>query len=121
MSKKLKNIGVVALLTIVSRVLGLARDTFSAAVFGLGGIQDAFVTAFSLPNLFRRLLGEGALTAAFVPRLQEELTAHDKPGAFALLSNVASWLAVVTGTLVGIAILVLSQSRRIFVREENWY
>jgi putative peptidoglycan lipid II flippase len=120
-SSKLRNIGIVSLLTVVSRVLGLVRDTFSAAVFGLGGTQDAFVTAFSLPNLFRRLLGEGALTAAFVPKLQEELHVRKKAGAFALLSNVATWLAVVTGGLVILAMLLFSQSRRIDFENGDWH
>jgi putative peptidoglycan lipid II flippase len=120
-SKKLQNIGIVSSLTIVSRVLGLVRDTFGAAVFGLGGLQDAFVTAFSLPNLFRRLLGEGALTAAFVPKLQEALHTRAKPGAFALLNNVATWLMLVTGGLVLLAMLALSQSRRIPVEDKDWY
>ncbi|HUR58680.1 MAG TPA: murein biosynthesis integral membrane protein MurJ [Opitutaceae bacterium] len=121
MSKKLQNIGIVSLLTIVSRVLGLARDAFGAAVFGLGGLQDAFVTAFSLPNLFRRLLGEGALTAAFVPKLQEEMHARARPGAFALLSNVATWLTVVTAALVGLAMLLLSQARRFQFEDKDYY
>ena len=120
MSKKLQNIGIVSFLTIVSRVLGLARDTFSAAVFGLGAMQDAFVTAFSLPNLFRRLLGEGALTAAFVPKLQEELQARAKPGAFALLSNVASWLALVTSGLVGLAMLALTVAQNFPFEDSDW-
>jgi len=120
-SKKLQNIGIVSLLTIASRVLGLARDTFSAAVFGLGGLQDAFVTAFSLPNLFRRLLGEGALTAAFVPKLQEELAARQKPGAFALLSNITTWLAAVTFGLVALAMLALSQSQQFAFENHDWH
>jgi putative peptidoglycan lipid II flippase len=119
-SKKLQNIGIVSFLTIVSRVLGLLRDTFSAAVFGLGALQDAFVTAFSLPNLFRRLLGEGALTAAFVPKLQEELQARERPGAFALLSNVASWLAVVTGLLVAVAMLALAVVQKMPLAGGDW-
>jgi len=120
-SKKLQNIGIVSLLTIASRMLKLVRDTFSAAVFGLGGLQDAFVTAFSLPNLFRRLLGEGALTAALVPKLQEELQARQAAGAFALLSNVATWLAVVTGGLVLVAMLGLSQAYRFQFENSDWY
>ena len=67
MSKSLKNISVVATATVVSRVLGLVREIFIAAAFGTSALNSAFVSAFTLPNLFRRLLGEGALTAAFVP------------------------------------------------------
>lgn len=100
MSKNLKNIGVVAGLTVVSRVLGLVRDQLSAAIFGTSALNSAFIMAFALPNLFRRLLGEGSLTAAFVPTLQDELHENDQIGAFRLLSQVTSWLALVTGGLV---------------------
>ncbi len=121
MSKHLKNIGVVSLLTVVSRVLGLVRDQISAAVFGDGLLNSAFLTAFRLPNLFRRLLGEGALTAAFLPTLQDELHERGRPGAFALLNKVVSWLVVVTGGLVLLAMALFSQARMIPGREEKWY
>lgn len=121
MSKNLKNIGIVSLLTIVSRCLGLARDLLSAGIFGATVAMDAFVTAFSLPNLFRRLLGEGALTAAFVPALQEELHENGRTGAFALLSKVGTWLAVVTSGCVAIGMMMFSQSRLIGNHEPKWY
>jgi putative peptidoglycan lipid II flippase len=120
-SKKLRNIGVVAGLTVVSRVLGLIRDQLSAAVFGTTALASAFVTAFRLPNLFRRLLGEGSLTAALVPTLQEALQRDGLPGAFRLLSQVASWLVVVTGGIVGTAMVVASQARLWPGLEERWY
>lgn len=88
-----------------SRVLGLVRDMLVTAVFGLSGLADAFYTAFTLPNLFRRLLGEGALTAAFVPTLSDELRARERAGAFALVNTVASWLCLTTTVLVGAAML----------------
>lgn len=87
----------------VSRVLGLGRDILVSAVFGTSALASSFVTAFTLPNLFRRLLGEGALTAAFVPTLNEELSQRQLAGAFVLVSQVASWLLVVTLGLVGIS------------------
>ncbi len=121
MSKHLKNIGVVSLLTVVSRVLGLVRDQVGAAVFGDSVLNSAFLTAFRLPNLFRRLLGEGALTAAFLPTLQEELHTRGRPGAFALLNQVVSWLAVVTGGVVGVAMLLFSQSRLLTGHADKWY
>lgn len=121
MSKKLKHIGVVSLLTGVSRVLGLVRDQLAAAIFGAGLLNSAFLTAFRLPNLFRRLLGEGSLTAAFLPTLQEELHLHGKPGAFALLNKVVSWLAVITGAVVVAAMVLFSQSRRLAGQDDKWY
>ena len=63
-------------LTVVSRVTGFLRDVSIAALLGAGPIADAFFVAFKLPNFFRRLTGEGALTVAFVPlfagRLEQE-------------------------------------------------
>jgi putative peptidoglycan lipid II flippase len=121
LSKNLKNIGVISALTVVSRVLGVMRDSLSSAVFGTSWLYSAFVTAFNLPNLFRRLLGEGALTAALVPTLQEELHHRGRPGAFQLLSQVFSWLLVVTGALVGLAMLLFSHSRYLSGHQEKWY
>jgi putative peptidoglycan lipid II flippase len=108
-SKSLKNISVVASATMVSRVLGLVREMLTAAVFGTSALASAYATAFQLPNLFRRLLAEGGMTAAFVPTLNEELEQRQRPGAFRLVNQVSSWLLVVTGVLVVLAMVVLSQ------------
>ncbi|HEX4150324.1 MAG TPA: lipid II flippase MurJ, partial [Pirellulales bacterium] len=71
----LRGLTITSLGTLASRVLGLARDMATAAVLGLSGdgVMDAFVLAFRVPNLFRRLFGEGALAASFLPVLTEEL------------------------------------------------
>jgi len=109
-SKHLKNISVVATATVVSRVLGLGREILTAAVFGTSALSSAYVSAFTLPNLFRRLLGEGALTAAFVPTMSHELEHNQRAGAFTLISKVASWLLVVTTTVVVSAMLVMANA-----------
>lgn len=121
MSKQLKNIGIVAGLTVVSRVLGLLRDQLNAAIFGAGLLNSAFVTAFRLPNLFRRLLGEGSLVAAFVPTLQQEMHKEGREAAFRLVNQVASWLLLVCGVLVGLGMLVCAQSRLLPGYEDRWY
>jgi putative peptidoglycan lipid II flippase len=108
-SKNLKNIGVVASLTMVSRVLGLVRDSLTAAIFGTSALASAFFTAFQLPNLFRRLLGEGALTAAFVPTLNDELEKRKRDGAFSLVNEVSTWLLLASVIVVATAMLALSQ------------
>lgn len=108
MSKSFKNISIVATTTVLSRCLGLGRDMLVTAVFGTSALSSAFVTAFSLPNLFRRLLGEGALTAAFVPTLNDEIERREHAGAFALVSKVTSWLTLVTLVVVGLAMLALA-------------
>ena len=60
-------------LTMISRVLGFARDILIAAALGTGVVADAFFVAFRFPNLFRRLFGEGAFNAAFVPLYAKRL------------------------------------------------
>jgi len=57
--------------TFLSRILGLVRDVLCASVFGAGGVWDAFVVAFRVPNLFRRMFGEGSLSLAFIPVMAE--------------------------------------------------
>ncbi len=110
MSKSLKNISIVATATVISRVLGLVREIVIAAYFGTSALNSAFVSAFTLPNLFRRLLGEGALTAAFVPTMSEELERSRREGAFALLSKVSSRLAILTAVIVALGMLLFANA-----------
>ena len=65
----LKAASTVSLLTLASRITGLVRDQLIAASFGAGAATDAFNVAFRIPNLLRRLFGEGAFSQAFVPIL----------------------------------------------------
>ena len=90
---------VVAGLTVVSRMLGLVRDM---AIFALGATTatDVFWTAFSVPNLFRRLFGEGALSAAFVPVFTEVSRTDGWERARLVLANVMGWLAVILAGLL---------------------
>ncbi|MBI1943580.1 MAG: murein biosynthesis integral membrane protein MurJ [Betaproteobacteria bacterium] len=67
----LRALATVSSLTLLSRILGYARDFFIARVFGAGLATDAFFVAFRIPNLLRRLFGEGAFSQAFVPILSE--------------------------------------------------
>jgi len=69
----LKNTAVVAVLTALSRVLGLVREMLQSRLIGAGVEQSAFAVAFAIPNMARRMFGEGALTAAFVPVFRGEL------------------------------------------------
>src|SRR5262245_43230734 len=62
-----RDAGAVSGPTLASRVLGLLRDSVLASVLGAGTTMDIYATAFMIPNLFRRLVGEGALSVAFVP------------------------------------------------------
>jgi len=72
----LKSAGKVGILTFVSRVFGYGRDVTLAIILGAGFSMDAFAIAFRLANLLRRLFGEGAMTAAFVPAFAEYRSEH---------------------------------------------
>lgn len=119
-SKSFKNISLVAAVTMGSRVLGLVRDMLVLAVFGASALASAFYTAFTLPNMFRRMLGEGALTAAFVPIMNEELRKQERAGAFRLVNQVSSWLLLVSGALVVVAMILLAQVGGMLEHAGDW-
>jgi putative peptidoglycan lipid II flippase len=84
--------------TLLSRVLGFARDVAIAAMLGAGPVAQAFLIAFSLPNMFRRFFAEGAFNMAFVPMFSKKLQVGDDPQGFAAdaLSGLAGLLIVFT-------------------------
>ncbi|MBN8929075.1 MAG: murein biosynthesis integral membrane protein MurJ [Rhodospirillales bacterium 69-11] len=96
----LKSVMTVGGWTMASRILGFVRDMLMAALIGTGPVADAFFVANKLPNLFRRLFGEGAFNAAFVPEFAGLLTAEGPAAArqFAqeAMAVMAFWLGALT-------------------------
>lgn len=92
---------VTSLGTLASRLLGMVRDMATASLLGLtfGGVMDAFVVAYRIPNLFRRLFGEGALAASYLPVLSAQLE-KDKKRAWQIASVTLTWLTVLLAGLV---------------------
>ncbi len=86
--------------TMISRVLGFLRDMLIGYLAGAGPVADAFFVALRVPNLFRRLFGEGAFNAAFVPEfsgvLATEGTAHARQFAQETIAVMAFWLLILT-------------------------
>ena len=107
MWQKFKNIGVVSLFTVGSRVLGLIRDILIFASLGAGIWNSAFILAFTLPNLFRRLLGEGALTSALVPVFSDVLQREGRASAFHFFNQIFLRLCAVLLLTVGGGIGIL--------------
>jgi putative peptidoglycan lipid II flippase len=83
----------VSLLTLASRVTGLARDLLMASMFGASALTDAFNVAFRIPNLFRRLFAEGAFAQAFVPVLATTKAKEGEEVTHRLIAAVATVLA----------------------------
>ena len=95
--------------TMVSRILGFCRDVLIAAYLGAGPMADAFFVALKLPNLFRRLFGEGAFNAAFVPAFAAALTRQGPAVARQLAERLASLMALWLSLLCGLGIFFMPQ------------
>jgi len=103
--KMVKAAGIVGGATVVSRILGLARDAVMAAIFGATPAADAFFVAFRIPNLMRQLFGEGALASSFVPVYTDILEKEGRSKAADFASNLFSLVVLVLVILTGLGVL----------------
>ena len=87
--------------TMLSRILGLARDIIMAALLGTGPVAQAFLIAFTLPNMFRRFFAEGAFNLAFVPMFAKKLEAGEDAEGFARDALSALGAALILFVVVG--------------------
>jgi putative peptidoglycan lipid II flippase len=95
----LKSSGAMAGATLTSRVLGMLREVVYADFMGNTWVASAFMLAFQVPNLFRRLLGEGALTAAFIPIFKQKEIKEGEPEMWRAANAVISGLMAAAGVL----------------------
>ncbi len=112
----------VSLLTLASRITGLARDLLMAATFGASAWTDAFNVAFRLPNLLRRLFAEGAFSQAFVPILAGTRATEGDEATHRLIDAVGTvllWALVATSVIgvIGAPLLVLAIGSGLAERE----
>jgi len=95
----------VGIWTLLSRVLGFVRDIMIAAYLGTGPVAEAFLVAFSLPNLFRRFFAEGAFNMAFVPMFSKKLEGGDDAQKFAQDAFVGLAGILTIFTVIGIILM----------------
>ena len=111
-NKLLRPLAVIGNLTFISRILGYIRDVLIATIFGAGISTDAFFIAFKIPNFFRRIFAEGAMSQAFIPVLAESRR-NDEKSAGDLIRAVSGALSV---TVFGVVLLgVLSAPLIVYV------
>jgi putative peptidoglycan lipid II flippase len=108
-----RNTAVIGGLTLVSRLLGFARDVLLAAALGAGPVADAFNAALRFPNLFRRLFAEGAFSQAFVPVYSKTLAEQGEKAADTLAAEALAVLVLATSVLSAIAILTMTWINRV--------
>ena len=103
-AKTLENVFTVGAFTMMSRVLGLVREVLQACLIGAGVAQSAFAFAFAVPNMARKLFGEGALTAAFVPVFKGEVESVGLAHAERLARVVLTMVLLVLSAIVGVSL-----------------
>jgi putative peptidoglycan lipid II flippase len=119
MSQMLKSSGAMAAATLISRLLGMVREMVYANFMGDTRVAGAFKLAFLIPNLFRRLLGEGALTAAFVPIFKEKEKTRGEIEMWRAANAVISGLVVAAAAIIGVVMLGLSIALAVHQFSEN--
>ena len=97
--------GVISAATLCSRILGYIRDMVFAGLFGAGPVSDAFIAAFRIPNLLRRLFGEGSLSISFIPVFSEFYTRYGKDEAYRLARSALRLLSAVLVIAVLLGVL----------------
>lgn len=108
MSQMLKSSGAMGAATLASRVLGMVREILYARFMGAGPVAGAFTMAFMIPNLFRRLLGEGALTAAFIPIFKEKQITAGEAEMWRSANAVISGLIIAASAIIGLVLIAIS-------------
>lgn len=116
----LRSATIVGAMTAVSRVFGLVREIAMGYLFGTSPLKSAFDMAFVIPNLFRRLFGEGALSSAFIPVLSETLEHEGKPSAWKLASKVLLGLCLFLSIVTAIGILITFPLSHILPPDSRW-
>ena len=107
MSKSfIRSSSVVAVMTFISRILGLIRDFVIARYFGANGLTDAFLVAFRIPNFFRRLFAEGAFSQAFLPILADVKANQSDQEVQLIINHIATKLLSVLMIITLIAVLL---------------
>ena len=106
-SRLFRSTVIVSSMTMLSRILGLIRDMVLMSVFGAGGLMDAFLVAFKIPNFLRRLFAEGAFSQAFVPVLTEYKEARTLTEVQLLIARVSGVLSLVLLVLT-VAVIFLA-------------
>ncbi|UCD86055.1 MAG: murein biosynthesis integral membrane protein MurJ [Deltaproteobacteria bacterium] len=101
--------GVIGFYTLLSRIFGLVRDAVIANFFEARGVADAWVVAFKIPNTFRRLFGEGSLTASFIPVYTESLNKdpREESDKIAHISMTISVILLIILSVTGVVLAPL--------------
>jgi len=115
-----RSVGVVGGFTLLSRGLGMLRDILIAYHFGTSVLASAFFVAFTIPNLFRRLFGEGALAASFIPVFIETRTHKGDTAAWDMAAKVVTMAAALLSGIAVLGVVLFSAGMHVPCISERW-
>ncbi len=119
MPSLMRSFGTVAISTLCSRVLGLVRDMLMAAYFGAARSADVFYISFMIPNLFRRLVAEGAFTISFIPVYTESLMNDSKDESLKLAQKVMTIQALFMLVIISAGMIFTPRVMEMFFGGDN--
>lgn len=109
----IRSAGLVGGMILMSRIFGLVRDSMMAAFFGTSLAMSAFLVAFTVPNLFRSLFGEGALSSAYVPVFTEVMEKRGKAQVWIFAAKMMTLLAIILASISIAGVALVSASLKI--------
>jgi putative peptidoglycan lipid II flippase len=110
----LKSASIISIITVVSRILGYARDQRLTLLLGTTGIADSFVLAYRIPNLLRRLVGEGSMTAAFIPVFTDYMRNRTREETWAFANRLFWTFSVAMAALAVVGVIFSPLAVRFF-------
>src|SRR2546425_13283476 len=110
----LRSASVISVATILSRIFGYIRDSRVAFLLGAGTAADAYTTAYLIPNLLRRLVGEGAVSAAFIPVFSRYLAENKKKDAWEFANTMLTLITIFLTALTVVGITFFPFIVRLF-------
>lgn len=110
----LKSASIISVITVVSRVLGYVRDQRLTLLLGTTGLADAFVLAYRIPNILRRLVGEGSMTASFIPVFTDYMRNRSREETWELANRLFWTLSLVLAVLAVLGVIFSPLAVRLF-------
>ena len=110
----LKSASIISIITVVSRILGYVRDQRLTLLLGTTGIADSFVLAYRIPNILRRLVGEGSMTASFIPVFTDYMRHRTREETWAFANRLFWTFSVVLAALSVLGVIFSPLAVRMF-------
>jgi putative peptidoglycan lipid II flippase len=110
----LKSASIISIITVVSRILGYVRDQRLTLLLGTTGIADSFILAYRIPNILRRLVGEGSMTASFIPVFTDYMRNRSREETWAFANRLFWTFSTVLAALTILGVIFSPLTVRLF-------